>query len=236
MRSVDAVTVSGPLDADVLMQRYDLVTPPAVILNAPPYADVMASDVLRQTFRIPSNNVVLVYQGVVHHGRGIEPVMAAMVHMPDVHLCVIGDGPARKELEDRATALGVTECVHWVGELPYDEMHAWTCSADIGLTLIEDRSMSYAYALPNKLFEYMRARIPQLVSDLPAMHAMVHAHPVGILVDASLQSKEIVHAIQRLRNPGTRQAFVAQCEDIRQLSYERQAATLLDVYASLLER
>lgn len=236
IRRVHAVTVSGPLDADVLAQRYALAERPAVILNTPPYADRVTSDLLRRHGDIPSGDLVLLYQGVVHHGRGIEPVMTAMAERSDVHLCVIGDGPARAALEQRAAALGVDGRVHWIGSIPYDELHAWTCSADIGLTLIEDVSMSYAYALPNKFFEYMRARVPQLVSDLPALHAMVQEHPVGILVDAALAPQDVTRGIDRLRNPATRQAFAEQCDDIRDLCYERQARVLLDVYASMMER
>ena len=233
---VDAVTVSGPLDADVLAQRYALAERPAVMLNTPPYADRVASDLLRRNGDIPSGDLVLLYQGVIHHGRGIEPVMMAMAERSDVHLCIIGDGPARTALEQRAAALDVADRVHWIGSIPYDELHAWTCSADIGLTLIEDVSMSYAYALPNKFFEYMRARIPQLVSDLPALHGMVQEHPVGILVDAALAPQDVARAIDRLRNHATRQAFAEQCDDIRDLCYERQARVLLDVYASMMER
>ena len=236
IRRVHAVTVSGPLDAEVLAQRYALAERPAVILNTPPYADRVTSDLLRRHGDIPSGDLVLLYQGVVHHGRGIEPVMTAMEERSDVHLCVIGDGPARAALEQRAAALGVDGRVHWIGSIPYDELHAWTCSADIGLTLIEDVSMSYAYALPNKFFEYMRARVPQLVSDLPALHAMVQEHPVGILVDAALAPQDVTRGIDRLRNPATRQAFAEQCDDIRDLCYERQARVLLDVYASMMER
>lgn len=236
MRMADAVTVSGPLDADVLKQRYALAARPAVILNAPPYADRIASNRLRQHCSIPDDNTVLLYQGVVHYGRGIEPVMTAITSMPDVHLCIMGEGPAGEALAQRAAALGVADRVHWIGSIPYDELHAWTCSADIGLTLIEDVSMSYAYALPNKFFEYMRARIPQVVSDLPALHAMVQAHPVGVLVDSALAPQDVARAIDRLRNPATMRAFAERCDDIRDLCYERQARAVLDVYAAMMER
>lgn len=235
VRRVDAITVSGPLDADVLAERYALAERPAVILNTPPYADAVSSTLLRDRCGIPASDLVLVYQGVVLHGRGIEPTMQALRGMSDVHLCVIGDGAARDALRARAHELGVSARVHWVDAVPYDELHAWTCSADIGVTLIENVSMSYAYALPNKFFEYMRARIPQIVSDLPALHAMLHAHPVGVLVEASLAEASIAAAVERLRRPETRAAFVRQCEDIKDLCYERQQRTLLDVYASLVE-
>lgn len=235
VRRVDAITVSGPLDATVLEERYALAQRPAVILNAPPYADAVASTALRDHCGIAATDVVLVYQGVVLHGRGIEPTMRALRSMQDVHLCVIGDGDAIEAMRARAVELGVSARVQFIGSVPYDELHAWTCSADIGVTLIENISMSYAYALPNKFFEYMRARIPQIVSDLPALQAMLHDHPVGVLVEASLAEASIVAAVERLRRPETRAAFVRQCDDIKDLCYERQQRTLLDVYASLIE-
>ncbi|MBU3742549.1 MAG: glycosyltransferase family 4 protein [Candidatus Kapabacteria bacterium] len=236
VRRANVITVSGPLDADVLANRYRLRDRPAVILNAPPYADAVASTLLRERAGVPGNALVLLYQGVVHHGRGLMPLLDAMPLMSDVHLCVIGDGPALQELQHAAAARGLSDRVHWLGSMPYDDLHAWTCGADIGVTLIEDVSMSYAYALPNKFFEYMRARIPQIVSDLPALHDMIQRYPVGLLVESALRPAAIVDAVDRLRRSETRDAFAAQCDAIRDVCYERQASVLLDVYASQVER
>lgn len=231
----DMVTVSGPLDADILAERYALPRRPVVILNTPPYADAAPSGRLRQQHGIPAGATVLLYQGVVHHGRGLEPVMRAMATMPDAHTVVLGDGPARPALAATADRLGVASRMHWHGSVPYDELHDWTCGADIGLCLIEPVSLSYAYALPNKFFEYMRARRPQLVSDLPALRAMVDRYPVGMLVDPALAAADIVEAIRQIRLPATYRAFVEQCEAIHELSFERQQTVVVDCYTALLE-
>ena len=236
VRRADVITVSGPLDADVLAERYRLKQHPAVILNAPPYAEAVASTLLRRRASVPDDALVLLYQGVVHHGRGLMPLLEAMPLMANVHLCIIGDGPALQPLQHVAAARGVSDRVHWLGAIPYDDLHVWTCGADIGVTLIEDVSMSYAYALPNKFFEYMRARIPQIVSDLPALHDVVQRYPVGLLVEPTLRPTAIVDAVDRLRRNETRAAFAAQCEAIRDVCYERQASVVLDVYASQMER
>lgn len=236
IQKVDEVVVSGPMDAVILQRVHTLTSAPTVLLNSPPYADAVQSSLLRDTSHIPQDNLVLLYQGVVHHGRGIAPAIRALVHMPDVHLCVVGDGPAVLEMQSLAAALNVQQRVHWIGTIPYDELHRWTCSADIGLCCIEPISMSYEYALPNKFFEYMRARIPQIVSDLPALRDMMQQHPVGTIADRSLTIDVMTNAVAYLRDPHNRRVAIQHCEDIRSLCYERQRATLVGLVARMLER
>lgn len=221
---VDDVIVSGELDADIVRQKFSLKKRPVVILNTPPYKDPVLSP-LRYSLAIPQTSTLALYQGVVHHGRGLAPFLRAMPQMPDVHLVVIGDGPAQGSLTALAHELGVDARVSWLGSVPYSELHQLTCGADIGLCLIEPVSMSYEYALPNKLFEYMMARIPCLVSDLPALHAHVISHPVGVLVEPTLTPSSIVAAMKRVLQVKTRAEMRSACEDIRELSYERQAST-----------
>lgn len=225
-----AVIVTSEMDADVVMDHYHLPERPHVLMNTPPYHARMVSTLLRERFSIPSDHCVVIYQGVVHDGRGLAPFMQAMPEMEDVHLCIIGEGPAQQHLSEHAQRLGIGSRVHWLGSVPYDALHAVTCSADIGLCLIEPVSKSYEYALPNKLFEYMMARIPSLVSDLPALRRQMYETPVGMLVDRSLSKRSIIEAMERLRVPGTRDALIQQCEAIRDLSYERQAVKAVDLF------
>ncbi len=230
LRRVNSISVSGVADADIVSKRFGLRTKPTVIFNSPPYQERIANtNLLRERFAIPPEAFVIVYQGVVHHGRGLAPMMRALVQMPDVHLCIVGDGPFRSPLEEIATKARVADRVHWVGSVPYDELHAWTCSADAGCCLIEPVSMSYEYALPNKLFEYMMARIPSLVTDLPALHDHVMRYPVGMLVDRTLSVGAIAEAVRRMRIPATYEGFVGQCNAVRELSYERQAERVVEM-------
>ena len=42
--------------------------------------------------------------------------------------------------------------------------------------------MNYRFALPNKIFDYIQAEIPVLVSDLPEMKKIVSDYKVGEIV------------------------------------------------------
>ena len=230
LKSVNAVIVSGDLDAAVVRKRFALKDPPFVILNTPPYKERVESDVLRKKFGIDRDQTIVLYQGVVHEGRGLRPFIDALPHLPGVHLCIVGDGPAKESIAEYAANRELEQRVHWMGSVAYDDLHVVTCSADIGLCLIEPVSLSYEYALPNKLFEYMMARIPSLVSDLRAMHNQVMRTPVGMLVNQELRVVDIVEAMQRLRHKPTYDEMSKACDAIRELSYERQAIAAADMF------
>lgn len=230
-----AIIVTSTMDADVVMEHFHLGERPHVLMNTPPYRDRMTSNVLRDRFSIPADHVVVIYQGVVHDGRGLAPFMKAMLQMPEVQLCVVGDGPATDSLRSTSEHLGLGGRVHWLGSVPYDQLHEITCSADVGLCLIEPVSKSYEYALPNKLFEYMMARIPSLVSDLPALRQQMYDTPVGMFVDRSMSQQTIIDAMERLRVPATRSALIEHCEAIRELCYERQALKAVDLFREHLQ-
>lgn len=224
LRDVEDVVVSGQLDAEIANKHFNLPKYPVVLLNTPPYRDVVASK-LRDVCGVSSETILVVYQGVILLGRGLGPFLAAMSTMPNVHLAIIGDGPARQELQALARAGSVSQRVSWLGSVPYDELHSLTCGADVSLCLIEPVSVSYEYALPNKLFEAMMARVPSLVTDLPALHDHIMKHPVGVLVARSLTVQTIRAALERITSPQTHAQMVGACEDIHALSYERQAKT-----------
>ena len=226
VKLVDDILVSGPLDAEIARSTFGLSYDPFVLYNTPPYRDAVTSP-LRARCGVSSDTCLAIYQGVVHHGRGIAPFLRAMRDMQDVPLAVVGDGPARRDLEALARQLGVASRVTWIGAVAYEDLHAYTCGADVGLCIIEPVSMSYEYALPNKLFEYMMARIPSLVTDLPALRAHVTQYPVAAIVDRTLSSHDIVAAMQTVRDASTRATMIAACDAIRELSYEHQQRAIV---------
>ena len=74
-----------------------------------------------------------------------------------------------------------------------------TSSADIGLALIKPLSISYKYALPNKLFEYAIAGIPCLASNLPNMIYYINRFNLGKTV-SPYNVTEQIKAINKLYN------------------------------------
>jgi glycosyltransferase involved in cell wall biosynthesis len=75
--------------------------------------------------------------------------------------------------------------VHFVDPVPPNEVVAWTASADLGVSLLEDTCLNHRLALPNKLFEYLVASVPVVVSHFPEMARIVNHYGVGTATDPS---------------------------------------------------
>jgi hypothetical protein len=89
-------------------------------------------------------------------------------------------------------------------------------------------------ALPNKLFEYLQARLPLVVSDVPAMASFVREHGIGDVyvtgdaVDLAKAALRVLDSAADLRRPFDVPGFVER------FSWEPQADVLRGVYAELL--
>lgn len=167
----DSLIVVGPAIADWYRTRYRGVRP-VVVRNLPQaYGKDERPDLLRAALGIGASDMVFLYQGVFGEGRGIETILAAFAgSAPDRHVVFLGYGPL-DALIDRSVRQHPN--IHRLPAVAPAQLMAYTRSADIGLCLIEPVSLSYRLALPNKLFEYLAAGVPAIVTMLPDMSAVV---------------------------------------------------------------
>jgi glycosyltransferase involved in cell wall biosynthesis len=100
-------------------------------------------------------DVVLGFVGFVRAWHGLDAVIraiAAWQGQPALRLVVVGDGPARAELEHLAETLGVAARVRFTGLAPREAIPGLVAGFDIAL-----QPAAVAYASPLKVFEYMAA-------------------------------------------------------------------------------
>ena len=122
---------------------------------------------------------ILLYQGALNMGRGIELLIEMMKHFPDYKLYIAGKGYMDMELKKLASNLNLSDRVVFTGNLRFDELHALTSRAKIGFSVEQGTSLNYKYALPNKVFDYIQAGTPVVCSNLPEMRAVVDEYAVG---------------------------------------------------------
>ncbi len=234
VRNVDRIIVSGDWDAEYIRQHLKRREKPTVVMNVPAYTEPKASKALHERFGIPHDSQIVVYQGAVLEGRGIEVMMRCLPSLPKLHLCVIGDGPQLGAMQSLAQSMQLHERVHFLGSIPNHELLAWTASADVGLCFVEPISFSYRLALPNKLFEYAMAGIPALVSDLPAMRTVIERFPFGELVATDANIEQLVASLTALlNNPAVYRAQALAAAKV--YNREAQQQVVADL-ASELER
>src|SRR5690606_31110799 len=137
----------------------------------------------RKELDLPEDRFILVLQGSgINVDRGGEEAVLAMKDLPEALLLVIGGGDAGPARERLVQEHDLADCVRLIGRMPYERMMQYTRNADLGLSLDKDTNLNYRFSLPNKLFDYFRAHIPVLATDLPEVAALVRRYNAGIVI------------------------------------------------------
>lgn len=138
----------------------------------------------------PDLKKIILYQGALNLGRGIEAAIRAMQYLEETELWLAGDGDLTDQLKQLVSESGLESKVKFLGRLPLAELSKITRQADLGISLEEDLGLNYRFALPNKLFDYIQAGVPVLVSNLPEMKRIVDQYQIGAIAGTH-QRKEL---------------------------------------------
>jgi len=138
---------------------------------------------------------IILYQGALNLGRGIEAAIRSMHYIDGAELWLAGDGDLTLQLKQFVTELKLESKVKFLGRLPIDKLADITRQADLGISLEEDLGLNYRFALPNKLFDYIQAGVPVLVSNLPEMRQIVEHYQIGLIADTH-QRKELAEIMK----------------------------------------
>ena len=123
--------------------------------------------------------VVVGFVGFIRPWHGLTRVLEVLARGGgELHLLVVGDGPARAELEARAAALGLDASLTITGAVPHDAVPGYLHAVDIAL-----QPDVTPYASPLKLVEYMAAGRAIIAPDRPNIRECVQDGVSALLVD-----------------------------------------------------
>ncbi len=216
-----AYTVSNTL-AEALTTRYGICF--EVVRNLPLHS---ATPILNK----PDTPYIVLYQGMLNAGRGIEAMLEAMTHLKGVQFWIAGRGDLEKKLRRQAEPLVQAGKVVFHGFVPPEALHQLTRKAHLGINLLEDKGLSYRYSLANKALDYLQAGIPSLQMDFPEYRKLNQQYGVFVCLP-DLRPDTIISAIQVLReNPSEYQRLVQNCWKAAQvLHWAEESKTLLQIY------
>lgn len=152
-------------------------TPFKVIRNLP-----ISKENTITKFSFSTNKKIILYQGAVNIGRGLELMIHTMKYLNNHLLVIIGDGDIASKLQKQVATENMTSKVVFLGRIAPEKLQKLTPNAHVGISLEEDLGLNYRYALPNKIFDYIQSEVPVLVSDLPEMKQVVLTYKVGEVV------------------------------------------------------
>lgn len=178
---------------------------------------------------------VILYQGMLNPGRGLETVIEAMAYLPECKLWIVGDGPERGRLKDLTAMLGLHQQIWFTGFQPYHELPAITRRAWLGLNLLDaSASPSYYYSLANKALDYLQAGLPSVQMDLPEYRAIAEEFGCYVLLDR-LDPALLAGRIQALvTDPATYNKLRDNCLAAAEaLNWEREEDRLLTIWRGI---
>ncbi|NLB63883.1 MAG: glycosyltransferase family 4 protein [Fibrobacter sp.] len=222
--SSKVVTVNQSV-ADRLQAKFKLNTV-NVVRSIPEVQKEQKAPVnLRSRFTLAEDDFILIYQGALEPGRGIEFCCDALKQRSKVHFIILGLGELESWVQERAEK---QSNVHYAGAFDFVELMRWATGAQAGLVWIEPIAESYRLSLPGKLFEYMHNLTPVLASPLPEISRIVQEYQVGI-VAKDLKKEGFLQALD---------ALVAKKDNFgedllraqKELSWEQEQKKLLEVY------
>lgn len=180
---------------------------------------------------------LIIYQGSLNMGRGLEAVIRAMQYIENASFIIAGTGDVETDLRELARSLALNDKVLFMGRIPAQELQSYTVQADLGISLEEKLGLNYYYALPNKLFDYIQARIPVLVSDLPEMRAVVQQYQIGKVTSSHDPYELSLLITDMLTNHLQRTVWKSNLEKAAgELCWENEEHLLLELFQKANEK
>lgn len=139
----ERVKLAGVLDARIV------VIPNGI--NIESFSRIPATNIAKTALGL-QDRLVLGFVGFMREWHGIERVLDLVADNRDknLHLLLVGDGPARAGLERRARVLGIEDRLTITGVVGRDRIADHIAAFDIAL-----QPQVVKYASPLKLFEYL---------------------------------------------------------------------------------
>lgn len=236
----DAVITVTPDLAEHLRAQYQLPVTPTVVMNSPQLATQVTLDRpdVRATCGLAPDVPLVVYSGGVTPARGIQTVVSALPELPEVHLAVVcvPHNKTRnvKALREQAEELGVADRLHLLDPVGPAQVSAFLATADIGVHPLVHFG-GHEFSLPNKLFEYLHAGLPLVVSDCRALARFVRENEVGAVFTAE-DPASCAAALRDVleREAALRERIAGDSGLLEPYGWERQAASLRGLYRELL--
>ena len=144
----------------------------------------------------------ILFVGRLLHGKGLPLLFDAIAELRrrdlDVQATVVGDGPARADLEGAARRLGLAKQIRFVGAVGQDDIRELYAGADVFCL------PSFAEGIPVVAIEAMALELPVVTTRIMGIPELVEDGAQGLLVSPG-RADQLVDALERLvRSPEER--------------------------------
>ncbi|RWZ59079.1 glycosyltransferase [Halobacillus fulvus] len=186
---------------------------------------------LHDKLDLPKDEKILLYQGGIQTGRGLENLVKAAPLFKEGTLVFIGDGKIKSKLEKMVEDMDLGHKIKFIPKVPLEDLPKYTKNAYLGFQVLNNVCFNHYSASSNKLFEYMMSGIPVVACDFPEISKVVQGEGTGVCVD-SHDHESIAEGVNYiLSNPEKREEMVRNCHSAKhKFNWEMEKDNLLTVF------
>ncbi len=173
----------------------------------------------------------VLFVGRLRYYKGVDTLLHALVDLPDVHLNVVGNGPMRDEWEALAGTLGLSERVHFAGEVPDEDLPAQYRQAHLFVLPANAR----AEAFGTVLLEAMAAGLPCISTEVGSGTSWVVQDGISGRVVPPRDPPALAEAIRELVTAPAKRQAMGEAGRLRvetEFTQELMTQRVLEVYHS----
>ncbi len=178
--------------------------------------------------------IVIGFTGFVREWDRLDRIMvwvAQRATQHNLHLLVVGDGPARAEIEACASRLGVADRLSFTGVVARERVPALSMAFDIAL-----QTALVPYASPLCLFEYLALGKAIVAPDQPNHHEILCSGVDALLYDPD-DSAGIEKTLEALcQDRALRERIAAAAPELisrKQLTWRQHARKVAELFGRL---
>lgn len=176
---------------------------------------------------------ILLYQGAVNKGRGLEKLIEAMKYI-NGELWICGHGNFFKEMKLAVNKHGVSGKVVFWGMLNPEDLKNKTSAATVAINPFERDGLNQYLSLSNKYFDYIQNSLPQVTMNFPEYENINQEYEVALLID-DLEPATIARAVNSLfTDKNLYKKLQENCIRAREvLNWQQEEKILLAFYKQL---
>lgn len=179
----------------------------------------------------------ILYHGKFYKGRGYESFIKSALFLmdyPDVKLVLRGYGIIEDELRDLCRTYNLQSKVRFDLPVEVTELTATASSSHIGVVIAEPVSKNFINTVSNKLFEYLNAGLPVILSDGPEHNYLNEKFNFGIVLKDNTPQC-IAEAILQLYNDKAlyEELVINVKRTVEVLNWDTEVIKLINLYKDL---
>lgn len=220
--SVDiALTVS-----EGLQQRYQEAYGLSceLFLSLPPFFDLTPSE---------NQRIELIYHGFISHDRESENLLEIATSLDShLHLNIIALSNQPQFLESFTTQAQKIPSISLLPPVALQEIIPLTNRFDLGLITLKPNGFNNTYAMPNKLFEYIQARLGIISTPLPCIKPMLEKYRLG-LCSKDFETSSLIALLNSLDKQKVKTLKKEAHQASQSLNLSNNQAKILSIISSM---